>query len=184
MIKILYSIFFTLSIVFLILLGMSSMKYLNSKNLNLLNSTINELKNELKLKDENINSLTKELKEFEYLENLKNDLDKINDDRLKLFTLALCYTESNLNYKVTHSGKYDKTTVGICGIKYDIWKSVIKDNDPNSLYSGYLVLSYLLNKNNNSIIKTINRYKGVKTNLEPTKLVIYYYSYLLTLEGE
>lgn len=63
-----------------------------------------------------------------YADSLESDLEQNKllkdflsiDNNLKSLTLALCFTESNLNYDVKHFGKLDKTTTGICGLKKQI----------------------------------------------------------------
>ena len=80
--------------------------------------------------------------------------------------MANCYNESNLNKNVVHKGRYDRTTVGQCGIKKE-WigeiEKLTKDNI-NSLYGGYLVLDHLIKKSNGDIHEAIRRYKGAKKN--------------------
>lgn len=49
------------------------------------------------------------------------------DDNLKHLALALCFTESSLNYNVKHKGKFDKSTVGICGLKSKYWIDEIEE---------------------------------------------------------
>lgn len=92
--------------------------------------------------------------------------------------LALCFTESSLNYEVKHKGAFDKTTVGICGLKTKYWIDEIEEinhQNINSLYAGSLVLEYLLNKYNDNLFLTLKHYKGADKNLEPVKRVIEIY---------
>ena len=75
--------------------------------------------------------------------------------------LAICWTESNLNYNVKHP---DKDTVGIAGIKYKFHKDVLQGVNPNSLYACYLVLKkykFSLKRYKGAIknFKTVNRVK-------------------------
>lgn len=127
------------------------------------NETINNLKLIIQNKDT-------ELKEFQHLERMLKDLSSVPKNA-QPFVLGLCFTESSLNYNVKHKGKYDKSTTGICGIKPDFWKSVLKGNNPNSLYSGYLVLNHLLEKHGD-IFTAIAKYKGAKRNLKTTEKAI------------
>jgi hypothetical protein len=121
-----------------------------------------------------------------YADSLERDLEQNKllkdflsiDDNLKRLTLALCFTESNLNYEVKHKGKFDKTTVGICGLKTKYWIDEIEEinhQNINSLYAGSLVIEYLLNKYNGDLEKTLKHYKGADKNLEPVKRVIEIY---------
>ena len=92
--------------------------------------------------------------------------------------LALCFTESSLNYEVKHKGKFDKPTVGICGLKTKYWIDEIEEinhQNINSLYAGSLVLEYLLNKYNDNLFLAIKHYKGADKNLEPVNRVIEIY---------
>lgn len=121
-----------------------------------------------------------------YADTLESDLENNKllkdflsiDNNLKRLTLALCFTESNLNYEVKHKGKFDKSTVGICGLKTKYWIDEIDEinhQNINSLYAGSLVLDYLLNKYNGDLEKTLKHYKGADKNLEPVKRVIEIY---------
>ena len=68
--------------------------------------------------------------------------------------MAICYTESNLNYDVKHP---DKDTIGICGIKHKFYKKdVLRGVEVNSLYAGYLVLK--------SLDFDVKKYKGTVNN--------------------
>ena len=67
--------------------------------------------------------------------------------------LAICWTESNLNYNVKHP---DFDTVGIAGIKYKFHKDVLQGVNPNSMYACYLVLK--------KYKFSLKRYKGTKNN--------------------
>ncbi len=77
--------------------------------------------------------------------------------------VAICYTESNLNYGVKHP---DKDTIGIAGIKAKLHKDVLDGVNPNSLYACYLVLKkykFSVKKYKGSIrnFKTVERVKVV-----------------------
>jgi hypothetical protein len=74
--------------------------------------------------------------------------------------LAICWTESNLNYNVKHP---DKDTVGIAGIKYKFHKDVLQGVNPNSLYACYLVL--------NKYKFSLKRYKGAVKNFKTVNRV-------------
>lgn len=92
--------------------------------------------------------------------------------------LVLCFTESSLNYEVKHKGAFDKSTVGICGLKTKYWIDEIEEinhQNINSLYAGSLVLEYLLNKYNGNLFLAIKHYKGANKNLGPVKKVIKIY---------
>lgn len=121
-----------------------------------------------------------------YADSLESDLEQNKllkdflsiDNNLKSLTLALCFTESNLNYEVKHKGKFDKTTTGICGLKTKYWIDEIEEinhQNINSLYAGSLVLEYLLNKYNGDLFLALKHYKGASKNLEPVKKVIEIY---------
>jgi len=121
-----------------------------------------------------------------YADTLESDLEQNKllkdllsiDNNLKILTLALCFTESSLNYEVKHKGKFDKSTTGICGLKTKYWVDEIDEinhQNINSLYAGSLVLEYLLNKYNGDLEKALKHYKGANKNLEPVKRVIKIY---------
>jgi hypothetical protein len=74
--------------------------------------------------------------------------------------LAICWTESNLNYNVKHP---DKDTVGIAGIKYKFHKDVLQRVNPNSLYACYLVLK--------KYKFSLKRYKGAVNNFKTVNRV-------------
>ena len=83
--------------------------------------------------------------------------------------MALCFPESGLKKNVIHRGKFDKETVGICGVK-DYWIDIIPDltmENINSLRGGELVLDYLLDKNDNDLFEALKDYKGANKNLRP-----------------
>ena len=126
---------------------------------------------------EQINNLEKiiqnkkiKLEEFQRFERMIKDLSSVPKNA-QPFVLGLCFTESSLKYDVKHKGKYDKTTTGICGIKPNFWDNVLQGNNPNSLYSGYLVLNHLLEKHGD-IHTAIAKYKGAKRNLKTTEKAI------------
>lgn len=106
------------------------------------------------------------------LDRLIQDLESIpREERNK--TLANCYNETNLTYGAVHKGSYDKTTTGICGVK-TAWIDVIPElNEYNidSLYGGYLVLSYLV-KQEGSYVKGLQKYKGSIKNQAPVQHVL------------
>ena len=126
---------------------------------------------------EQINNLEKIIKnkevkiqEFQRFERMLKDLSRVPKNS-QPFVLGLCFTESSLNYEVIHKGKHDKTTTGICGIKPNFWENILQGNNPNSLYSGYLVLNHLLEKHGD-IHTAISKYKGAKKNFKTTKKAI------------
>jgi hypothetical protein len=109
---------------------------------------------------------------MEHLDKLIEDLNRVPRESRK-DVLANCYNESNLKYDVKHKGKFDKTTTGICGIK-TVWIDIIPDlnkDNINSLYGGYLVLSYLIDETG-SLEKALARYKGSIKNYEPVEHTI------------
>ena len=110
------------------------------------------------------------LKEYQHLERILKDLSAIPEEARPM-VIALCFTESSLKYDITHSGRFDRTTTGICGIKPDIWGSVIGDYNPNTLYSGYLVLNHLLEKHDD-FYKAVASYKGAKKNFKSTQKAV------------
>lgn len=73
--------------------------------------------------------------------------------------MALCFTESSLNYNVKHHGRYDSGTKGICGIK-PCWNELLDGVDRNSLQAGSIVISHLLETH--SLDKALHKYKGAK----------------------
>ena len=84
-------------------------------------------------------------------------------------------TESDLNYDVIHPSK---DTIGICGIKLNIWSIEIPEinkENVNSLYAGSLVLDFLIKKNNGSLLKAIKEFKGTERNYKPVNKVINLY---------
>lgn len=88
--------------------------------------------------------------------------------------MSNCKDESNLDYAAIHTGYYNRGVIGICGINM-LWIGVIPELNKaniNSLYAGSLVLRYLLEQNNNNLIKALKHYKGSKKNLEPVRDVI------------
>lgn len=143
----------------------------------LLQQEISKTNEALEEKDKRIETLEQmiqqqdnKLKEYEKYERILDDLSAV-PEFAKPFVLSLCFTESSLNYSVKHRGRFDKTTTGICGIKPELWKDVIGENNPNSLFSGYLVLNYLLEKHQN-LFDAVASYKGAKTNFTTTERVI------------
>lgn len=115
-----------------------------------------------------VDSLNSHIDKMERLDKLIQDLERVPRDMQKS-VIANCYSESNLNYDVIHKGKLDRTTVGICGIKKDIWIAQIpelNEDNINSLYGGYLVLSYLINETG-SLESALKRYKGSIENMQP-----------------
>ena len=74
-------------------------------------------------------------------------------------------------------GAFDKTTTGACGIKthwIDIIEEINEDNI-NSLYAGYLVLDYLIEKNDGDLVEAPKDYKGAKKNMKPVYKVLNFY---------
>lgn len=112
-------------------------------------------------------NIESDIKNMNYLKRLLDDLKTVRPD-LRSLTLAVCYDESNLNYNVVHKGKFDKSTLGICGVKsewIDMIPQLTKENI-NTLYGGSLVLSYLLD-NSSDKFEAIKKYKGSILNVEP-----------------
>jgi hypothetical protein len=69
---------------------------------------------------------------------------------------------------VKHFGDWDKTTVGVCGLKTEYWIDIIPEinNDNiNSLYAGELVINHLLAKYDNDLFLALKHFKGAKKNL-------------------
>ena len=117
-----------------------------------------------------VDSLNLHIDKMERLDKLVQDLATVPRDMQKS-VIANCYNESNLNYDAVHKGKFDTTTVGICGIKKDIWIAQIpelNEDNINSLYGGYLVLSYLIDEEG-SLEKALRKYKGVIINDKPVQ---------------
>jgi hypothetical protein len=81
----------------------------------------------------------------------------------KVFAIVLCFSESSLDWKAKHQGKY----IGVCGVDPHIWKPYLKDLGIhyNSLQGGMEVYKFYLEKNN-SEYKALLDYKGVKSNTE------------------
>ena len=109
-----------------------------------------------------------------------NDFKKIYKDLLTVkpylrhLTLLLCNTESGNRYDVIHTGKYDSTTTGICGIKTH-WIGMIpeiNESNINSLYAGSLVIEYLLNKNGENVYAALKEFKGSIVNTKPVEKVM------------
>ena len=121
---------------------------------------------------EAVESLNKHIDKMEHLDKLIEDLNRVPRESRK-DVLANCYNESNLKYDVKHKSKFDKTTTGICGIK-TVWIDIIPDlnkDNINSLYGGYLVLSYLIDETG-SLEKALRVYKGMKVNYKPVEHTI------------
>lgn len=106
------------------------------------------------------------MKNIDIWKNLKRIYPDTNNKKL---IVALCYPESNLKHNITHKGKFDKETVGICGIKsYHI--GIIPDlteSNINTLKGGEIVLNYFFNKNDGDLFEALKEYKGSNKNLEP-----------------
>ena len=82
-------------------------------------------------------------------------------------------TKTNLTNNVKHPGKYDKTTVGMCGVKKE-WIAVIPElteENIDSLYAGYLVLDHLI-KEKGSKVKGLAAYKGSIKNYKPVNFTL------------
>lgn len=117
-------------------------------------------------------SLNERLDEVNRLDKIIEDLKLIPRDMQNL-TLGSCYDETNLTYNVKHPGKYDKTTVGICGVKKE-WIGVIPEltkENINSLYAGYLVLDHLI-KQERSKVAELAKYKGSIKNYKPVHFTL------------
>lgn len=111
-------------------------------------------------------SLNDELDKTIKIQKIINDLSQVPKESQSL-VLANCFDESRLKYDVIHKGSYDKTTIGICGIK-TVWIDIIPElnqDNINSLYGGYLVLDYLMVNQNE--FEALKDYKGAKANLKP-----------------
>lgn len=83
-----------------------------------------------------------------------------------------------MNYKVKHKGAFDKTTIGICGLKTKYWIDEIEEinqHNINSLYAGSLVIEHLLNKYDNNLFLALKHYKGADKNLKSVNRVIKIY---------
>ena len=116
-----------------------------------------------------VDSLNLHIDKMERLDKLIQDLATVPRDMQKS-VIANCYNESNLNYNVIHKGKFDRTTTPICGVKKE-WISVIpelNEDNINSLYGGYLVLSYLINETG-SLESALAKYKGSIKNYKPVQ---------------
>ena len=83
--------------------------------------------------------------------------------------IALCFPESGLKKDVVHKGKFDKETIGICGIKSYLIGEVphLTKENINTLKGGELVLNHLLEKNKGDLFEALKDYKGSIKNLEP-----------------
>ena len=119
-------------------------------------------------------SLNDELDKTIKIQKIINDLSQVPKESQSL-VLANAFNESSLNYEVIHKGKFDKTTVGISGIKSNFWIKAIpelNEDNINSLYGGYLVLNHLLAKHNGNEFKALAEYKGSRTNFIPVYKVL------------
>ena len=119
-----------------------------------------------------VDELQKKLDKIEELKKMVDDLEKIPRN-MQNITLGSCYDESGLKRDVFHPGKYDKTTVGICGVKKE-WIGVIPEltkENINSLYAGYLVLDHLI-KQEGSKVKGLAKYKGSIKNYKPVRFTL------------
>lgn len=78
--------------------------------------------------------------------------------------VALCFTESSLNYKANHSIKSVK---GICGIDTRYFGDILNQQNINinSLKAGEVTLRYFLNKNDNDLYQALIEYKGIVKNI-------------------
>ena len=114
-------------------------------------------------------SLNEELDKTIKIQKIIDDLSQVPKDMQSL-VLANAFNESSLNYEAKHKGKFDKTTVGISGIKSNFWIKAIpelNEDNINSLYGGYLVLNHLLDKYNGNEFKALAEFKGSITNFKP-----------------
>ena len=105
----------------------------------------------------------------------KNNLYKTVDELQKKLdkTEELKKMVDDLERDVFHPGKYDKTTVGICGVKKE-WIGVIPElteENIDSLYAGYLVLDHLI-KEKGSKVKGLAAYKGSIKNYKPVHFTL------------
>ncbi len=119
-----------------------------------------------------VDELQKKLDKTEELKKMVDELEKIPRNMQNLI-LGSCYDESRLKRDVFHPGKYDKTTVGICGVKKE-WIGVIPElteENINSLYAGYLVLDHLI-KEKGSKVKGLAAYKGSIKNYKPVHFTL------------
>ncbi|MGJ0332505.1 hypothetical protein NG752_00590 [Aliarcobacter cryaerophilus] len=119
-----------------------------------------------------VDGLNSHIDKMHKLDKLVQDLATVPRDMQKS-VIANCYNESNLNYEAVHKGKFDKTTKGLCGIKTEWIHQIpeLNENNINSLYGGYLVLSYLVNETG-SLEKALMRYKGSIKNTLPVEHTI------------
>ena len=120
-----------------------------------------------------LQELNKHIDKMNKLDKLVNDLSSIPPEFISI-TIANCYNESNLNYDVKHKGSYDKTTIGICGVKEE-WIGVVEgvnEYNINSLQAGYLVLQHLI-KQEGSFEAGLKKYKGSIKNTKPVKKTLY-----------
>lgn len=120
-----------------------------------------------------IEVLNEHIDKMNKLDRLVNDLSSIPTEFISI-TLANCYNESNLNYDVKHKGSYDRTTIGICGVKEE-WIGVVdgvNEYNINSLQAGYLVLQHLI-KQEGSFEAGLKKYKGSIKNTKPVKKTLY-----------
>ena len=116
-----------------------------------------------------LKSLNEELDKTIKIQKIIDDLSQVPKDMQSL-VLANAFNESSLNYEGKHKGKFDKTTVGISGIKSNFWIKTIpelNEDNINSLYGGYLVLNHLLAKHNGNEFKALADFKGSVTNFIP-----------------
>lgn len=106
------------------------------------------------------------LQEYKSFDKILKEIRLTNNP---FFMIALCYPESNLKHNVIHNGKYDKETIGICGIKsYHIGVIPgLNESNINTLKGGEIVLNYFMNKNNGDLFEALKDYKGSNKNLEP-----------------
>lgn len=136
------------------------------KDIEVLNNKIEIISGELnKYKTEN-SELRAELKSLSSLKKLKDDLRKLsrhtNDKNKIATTIALGFTETNLDHKAKHK---QKGIVGICGADKRDWEATLQEqNIPiNSLMTCLAIYEYYLDETNDPK-KAIKKYKGIKSN--------------------
>ena len=147
----------------------------------------------ISLKKENAvlkKNLEKHLFERKYHHILRytKEVDRIREE-IKLIPedyrdkiLALCWTESNLKYDISHP--WGDTTTGICGIKSRFWKDFVTKSgaEVNSLYAGYMILKHLEDKANGDFFQAVKKYKGAVKNLYPVHKAVNIYQKLAKKE--
>lgn len=124
------------------------------------------LKEKMLLLEQSIEPLKEEIKTYEKLKRLKDDLTKVDEKNWSM-VLSLAYTESTFRYKVTHpTDPHD--TIGIGGIKKSIWGKRLKERniDINSLRAIEFVWETYLEENSFKKLNALASYKGAITNFK------------------